>query len=46
MRVYTFRLPKMVSSVARRCMQLFFKEESSSSAPTVQKKKRKRKMPG
>ncbi|WP_407643860.1 stage V sporulation protein SpoVM [Edaphobacillus lindanitolerans] len=44
MRVYTFRLPKMVSSVARKCIQIFHREESS--APPPAKKKRKRKMPG
>ncbi len=44
MRVYTFRLPKMVSSVARRCIQLFHREESNAAATA--KKKRKRKMPG
>ncbi|MFC4409257.1 stage V sporulation protein SpoVM [Chungangia koreensis] len=38
MRVYTFRLPKMVSSFARKCISVFQKEEGP--------KGRKEKMPG
>jgi len=31
MRVYTFRLPKVVSSFARKCISVFQKEEGSKS---------------
>ncbi|SDE35898.1 hypothetical protein SAMN04488126_10793 [Bhargavaea beijingensis] len=42
MRVYTFQLPKMVSSFARKCLQLFQREERK---PVAKKKRRKSKMP-
>lgn len=44
MRVYTFQLPKMVSSFARKCLHLFQKEEQKPVAK--KKKRRKSKMPG
>ncbi|MCM3087380.1 stage V sporulation protein SpoVM [Bhargavaea ginsengi] len=43
MRVYTFQLPKMVSSFARKCLQLFQREEQKTAVK--KKKRRKSKMP-
>lgn len=45
MRVYTFQLPKMVSSFARKCLQLFQREERKPVANVKKKKRRKSKTP-
>lgn len=45
MRVYTFTLPKFVSSFVRKCMVVFKKDEQSKP-PKKKKRKRKDKMPG
>ncbi|WP_245890137.1 stage V sporulation protein SpoVM [Rummeliibacillus pycnus] len=46
MKVYTFQLPKVVSSFARFCLQMVSNDPSDSKSATAKKKKGKEKTTG
>ncbi|WP_432359416.1 stage V sporulation protein SpoVM [Sporosarcina sp. UB5] len=43
MRVYTFTMPKFLSSFVRKCMVVFQKDEKTKSQATASQRNRKRK---
>ncbi|MFC5603021.1 stage V sporulation protein SpoVM [Sporosarcina koreensis] len=43
MRVYTFTMPKFLSSFVRKCMVVFQKDEKAKTQATASQRNRKRK---